>query len=133
MPIEEGQPENAPTREPSVSGCPTATPGRTDEGKGRMAMSNDPSSLPANEPPAPRANILLVDDHPGNLLALRVILEDLGHTLIDARSGHEALRLVLDQDFAVILLDVQMDDLDGFETAKLIRSRQRSRHTPSSS
>ncbi|HWG46183.1 MAG TPA: response regulator [Gemmataceae bacterium] len=95
-----------------------------------MAMLNYLSSLSPNEPPTLRANILLVDDHPGNLLALRVILEDLGHTLVDARSGQEALRLVLDQDFALILLDVQMDGMDGFETAKLIRGRQRSRHTP---
>jgi PAS domain S-box-containing protein len=99
-------------------------------GNERMDMRNDLSSLVANQPPTPRANILLVDDHPGNLLALRVILEDLGHTLVDAPSGQEALRLVLDRDFAVILLDVQMDGMDGFETAKLIRGRQRSRHTP---
>jgi PAS domain S-box-containing protein len=71
-----------------------------------------------------------VDDNPANLLALEAILEDLGHNLVKAASGQEALRRLLDQDFAVVLLDVRMDGLDGFETAQLIRSRKRSRHTP---
>jgi PAS domain S-box-containing protein len=78
----------------------------------------------------PKANILLVDDQPANLHALEAVLEDLGENLVKAQSGAEALRLLLQQDFAVILLDVQMRDLDGFETAKLIRGRDRSRHTP---
>lgn len=77
-----------------------------------------------------QANVLLVDDLPANLLALRVVLEDLDVNLVEARSGHEALKRSLDQEFAVILLDVQMHDMDGFETAKLIRSREKSRHTP---
>jgi PAS domain S-box-containing protein len=81
-------------------------------------------------PSAPRAGILLVDDQPANLLALEVVLEELGQDLVRAGSGEEALRCLLDQDFAVILLDVQMDGLDGLETAKLIRARERSRHTP---
>src|SRR5262249_54800159 len=80
--------------------------------------------------PEAKANILLVDDQPANLLALQAILEGLGQNLVTARSGEEALRLLLDQDFAVVLLDVWMHGLDGFETAKLIRSRDRSRHTP---
>jgi PAS domain S-box-containing protein len=75
-------------------------------------------------------NILLVDDQPENLLALEAILEELGANLIKAVSGEEALRCLLYQDFAVILLDVQMPDLDGFEVATLIRQRQRSRETP---
>ena len=79
---------------------------------------------------APRANILLVDDQPGNLLALEAILADLGQNLISVRSGDDALRLLLQEDFAVILLDVQMQGLDGFATAQLIRSRERTRHTP---
>ncbi len=75
-------------------------------------------------------NILLVDDRPENLLALDSILGDLGHTLVMDRSGAEALKCLLQQDFAVILLDVQMPGLDGFETAELIRGRERSQHTP---
>lgn len=75
-------------------------------------------------------NILLVDDHPENLLALESVLLDLGENLIMAHSGREALKEVLNEDFAVIIMDVQMPELDGFETATLIRSRERSQHTP---
>lgn len=77
-----------------------------------------------------KVNILLVDDHPKNLLALEAILEGLGQNLVKAQSGEEALRCLLHQDFAVILLDVQMPGIDGFETAMLIRERQRTRLTP---
>lgn len=80
--------------------------------------------------PETKINILLVDDHPENLLALEGILESLGQNLVRATSGTKALKCLLNQDFAVILLDVQMPDLDGFETAALIRQRERSRHTP---
>ena len=76
------------------------------------------------------ANILLVDDRPDNLLALETILGDLGQNLVRAVSGAEALRCLLKQDFAVILLDVQMPGMDGLETAALIRERERSTHTP---
>jgi signal transduction histidine kinase len=75
-------------------------------------------------------NILLVDDRPENLLALEALLQPLGYHLIKARSGEEALRYVLQYDFAVILLDVQMPNIDGFETAELIRRRELSRNTP---
>jgi signal transduction histidine kinase/DNA-binding response OmpR family regulator len=75
-------------------------------------------------------HILLVDDRMENLLTLEAILEPLGHDLVMAQSGAQALRALLKQDFAVILLDVQMPDIDGFETAKLIRARDRSQHTP---
>ncbi len=75
-------------------------------------------------------NILLVDDQPNNLLALQSILADEGRRLIVAESGRAALRHLLDTEFAVILLDVQMPDLDGFETASLIRDRDRSSDTP---
>lgn len=81
---------------------------------------------------AERVSVLLVDDQPNNLLALEGILD--GHPehleLVKAQSGSEALRRLLDQDFAVILLDVLMPEMDGFETAALIRQRDRSRHTP---
>jgi PAS domain S-box-containing protein len=80
--------------------------------------------------PEPKVDVLLVDDHPENLLALEAILDSLGQNLVKANSGEEALRRLLNQDFAVILLDVQMPGMDGFETATLIRQRERSRHTP---
>ncbi len=78
----------------------------------------------------PHAKILLVDDQPGNLLVLESVLEGLGHTLVKASSGEEALKCLLQDDFAVILLDVFMPGMDGFETAELIRQRERSRYTP---
>jgi signal transduction histidine kinase len=77
-----------------------------------------------------RARILLVDDIPANLLALRAILETLGQELVAVRSGEEALRELLRGDFACILMDVQMPGLDGLETARLIRARERTRHLP---
>ncbi len=75
-------------------------------------------------------NILLVDDQPENLVALEAILGELGANLVKSTSGEEALRCLLQDDFAVILLDVQMPQMDGFEVATLIRHRQRSRDTP---
>ena len=80
--------------------------------------------------PEQKVNILLVDDQPKNLLALSAILESLSENLVSANSGTQALRYLLNQDFAVILLDVQMPGMDGFETAALIRQRERSKHTP---
>lgn len=85
------------------------------------------AGLPFQQGPV---KILMVDDRPANLLALEGILEDLGQELVKAESGKEALRRILNDDFAVILLDVKMPDMDGFETATLIRERERSRHTP---
>src|SRR3954452_1002947 len=75
-------------------------------------------------------NLLLVDDRPENLLALEAILEPLGQSLVRANSGSEALRHVLAQEFAVILLDVQMPGMNGFEVAEIIKSRERSRTIP---
>jgi PAS domain S-box-containing protein len=101
-------------------------------------MKKDKMEEPANnltpylrtEERAQRASILLVDDREENLVVLETILKDLDCSLVTARSGQEALRILFDQDFAVILLDVRMPDMDGFEAAELIRQRQRSRHTP---
>ena len=75
-------------------------------------------------------NVLMVDDRPENLLALEAILEPLGQNLVRASSGEEALKHLLSRDFAVILLDVQMPGMNGFETARLIKARERSRHIP---
>jgi PAS domain S-box-containing protein len=80
--------------------------------------------------PRPAVNILLVDDEPANLLSLAAALDGIGSNLVEVRSGEEALRILLDRDFAAILLDIQLPGLSGFETAKLIRARERSRGTP---
>jgi PAS domain S-box-containing protein len=92
-----------------------------------------PKSLPngsIRKAPDLKANILIVDDRADKLLALEAVLASLGQNLVQARSGKEALRYLLKQDFAVILLDVSMPSMDGFETAALIRQRPRSEHTP---
>jgi CheY-like chemotaxis protein/anti-anti-sigma regulatory factor len=75
-------------------------------------------------------NILMVDDRPQNLMALEAVLGDMGQNLVRANSGREALKHLLDREFALILLDVQMPGLDGYETAALAREREQSRHTP---
>lgn len=72
----------------------------------------------------------MVDDREENLVALEAVLQPLGHPLVRALSGEESLRALLRNDFAVILLDVQMPGMNGFETASIIKSRERSRHTP---
>ncbi|MFL5373974.1 MAG: response regulator [Myxococcales bacterium] len=77
-----------------------------------------------------RARILMVDDHPPNLLALEAILSPLGEEIVRASSGEDALRKLLDGDYACILLDVQMPGLDGIETASLIKKRERNKSTP---
>ena len=78
----------------------------------------------------PPVDILLVDDNPNNLLALEALLSDIGARFVKARSGADALKCLLEQDFALIILDIQMPDMDGFETAAMIRSRDRSRRIP---
>jgi CheY-like chemotaxis protein len=92
----------------------------------RPGMDYSPSA-PTDED---RANILIVDDRPDKLLVLETILQDLGQNLVVAHSGEEALKRVLEHDFAVILLDVNMPGMDGLETAAFIRGRQRTAHTP---
>ncbi len=92
-------------------------------------MAQTPQFQPAPEPEG-KANILLVDDQPESLLALEAILQDLGQNLVTARSGQEALWHLLKENFAAILMDVRMPGMDGFETASLIRERDKSRHIP---
>jgi signal transduction histidine kinase len=75
-------------------------------------------------------SILIVDDRPENLLALDAVLTPLGQKLVQCQSGMEALRRLLSEDFAVIIIDVNMPGMDGFEIASLIRERERSKHTP---
>ena len=82
------------------------------------------------ETDAGRAGILLVDDRPENLIALEAVLRPLEQRLLRASSGDEALKLLLKEDVAVILLDVQMPGLDGFETAAYIKQIERTRHIP---
>jgi PAS domain S-box-containing protein len=100
--------DRAESREPFLRGMP------------------NPGAKPGDEP----IEILLVDDAPDKLLALEAALSDLGQTVIKAESGSEALRLILKRDFAVILLDINMPVMDGFETAALIRQRKSSAHIP---
>ena len=76
------------------------------------------------------AKILMVDDRAENLLALDAILHGIGYDLVKATSGEEALKWLLTDDIAVILLDVQMPGMDGFETATHIKQRERTRHIP---
>ena len=92
-------------------------------------QSNVKADAPVNVTES-RVSILLVDDQPKNLFALEAILEPLGLDLVKAHSGQEALKEVLRRDFAAILLDVQMPDMDGFETAQLIKRRPRSESIP---
>ena len=79
---------------------------------------------------SPQASILIVDDDRASLLAMQEVLVPLGARLVTAASGEEALRHVLEEDFAAILLDVRMPGIDGFTTASMIRERKRSRYTP---
>ena len=88
---------------------------------------NDPAPIPHGHD---AANILLVDDQPARLLTYRAILEPLGHNLVAVNSGLEALEALMKQDFAVVLLDVKMPGMDGFETAALIHDHPRFETTP---
>ncbi len=102
------------------------TPASAAGAAGAPAAPAAPDAGPAPEP----VHILLVDDRPENLLALEAVLEPLGQQLVRASSGEEALRALLGRDFALILLDVQMPGMNGFETAQLIKARERSRAIP---
>jgi signal transduction histidine kinase len=92
-----------------------------------MSLANDPAPIPHGHD---AANILLVDDQPARLLTYRAILEPLGHNLVAVNSGLEALEALMKQDFAVVLLDVKMPGMDGFETAALIHDHPRFESTP---
>lgn len=104
--------------------------GRVGSGEVGKSPVDAETGIPASPPPDDRVNILLVDDQPANLVALEAMLQGLGQNLIKAESGREALKWLLSHDCAVILLDVKMPEMDGFETAELIRQRDKSRHTP---
>ncbi len=95
-----------------------------------MPASETPCKAPCKTPCDVPVHILLVDDEPANLLALEAVLGDLGHALVRAHCGAEALERLGEHSFAVVLLDVQMQGMDGFETARQIRSQEASRHTP---
>jgi signal transduction histidine kinase len=90
----------------------------------------NPAAVPLAPITQERANILIVDDRPDKRLVFRTILDELGENLVTADSGEEALRWLLENECAVILLDVNMPGMDGLETAELIRSRRKSAHTP---
>lgn len=91
-------------------------------------MPPSPRSVPRTTPVV--CNILVVDDEPSNILAVEAILEPINQNIVRASSGREALLAALKMDFALILLDVQMPEMDGFETARLLRSRARTRDVP---
>src|SRR6266702_6699853 len=93
-------------------------------------MNGSATAMTERVAEGPSVKLLLVDDHAENLLALEAILEAPGQDLVLARSGAEALRHLLHNDIAAIILDVMMPDMDGFETAALIRQRERSKNTP---
>lgn len=83
-----------------------------------------------NDIQLPPANVLIVDDTPENLVALEVVLEDVECNLVTAQSGNEALSKMLKDDFALVLLDVQMPEMDGFEVAEIMRSNKRTANVP---
>ena len=93
-----------------------------------MSAMASPDAVPRSKPAT--AKILMVDDRASNLLALEAILQPLGSALVRANSGEEALRRLLDDDFALILMDVQMPGMDGFQCAKIIKERPRTKHIP---
>jgi signal transduction histidine kinase len=94
------------------------------------ALKTPPPTMPFAKSPVSRARILIVDDLPEKLLVYSSLLDDLDTEIVLAHSGTEALKRVLEGEFAVILLDVNMPDIDGLETANLIRRHKNARHTP---
>lgn len=146
--MEPSEPTNPPANDPTGAGRaplprtsarrdhwkPGWKQGASAEEKSPLA-SNGNGATPehrnaATPASAIKANILLVDDRADKLMAIEAVLGTLGQNIVKARSGKEALRHLLTMDFAVILLDVSMPCMDGFETAALIRKRPASEHTP---
>jgi CheY-like chemotaxis protein len=93
-------------------------------------MTNESRPTPNDDVDIPVQNVLLVDDIPENLVALEAVLEDLPCQLVSASSGADALAKLLKQEFALVLLDVQMPEMDGFEVAEIMRSNKRTMNVP---
>src|SRR5687767_8760556 len=93
-------------------------------------MEDPQTPLEPAKPGNGQVSILIVDDTPENLIALEAVLSDLGQRLVKVTSGQEALRMLLREEFAVILLDVNLPGMNGFETAALIRQRKQTEHVP---
>ncbi len=129
-----GAQEAAAASPPDPAAASPPDPAAASPPDGVAAQAAAPTARePEPEPAAPApalANVLLVDDHEENLTALSAVLEPLGENLVLARSGAQALRCLLHADFALILLDVHMPVLGGFETARYITARERTRHIP---
>ncbi len=125
----DGRVDSSPAVVPGAGALDEAMPDRL-SARPPVRPSARPSVPDSPSPESDRVNILLVDDQPANLLALEAMLQGLGQNLVKAESGREALKHLLTLEFAVILLDVKMPDMDGFETAALIRERDKSRDTP---
>src|SRR5205807_9693471 len=107
--------------------------GRAELGSGRSGLSAAEGGTISGRRPMdgpPRANVLVADDRPANVLAIQQVLEPLKHNVMTAASGEEVLRSLLTNEFAVILLDVQMPIMDGFEVATQIKRREKTRHIP---
>ena len=95
-----------------------------------QTVPSDDSPPPTRQPGATKACVLIVDDDERTTMAVQNALEQLGQTLVVANSGEAALQHLLHNDFAVILLDVNMPDMDGYEVASYVRARKRTRHIP---
>jgi serine phosphatase RsbU (regulator of sigma subunit)/DNA-binding response OmpR family regulator/anti-sigma regulatory factor (Ser/Thr protein kinase) len=101
------------------------------DGRGSTPLAVAGAPVPAaGEVPANSTSVLLVDDDESSLLSLRAVLEPLGQRIVTVSSGEQALRCLLEEEFAVVLLDMRMPGLDGLETASYISARARTRHTP---
>ncbi len=125
--------ERAPDPLPNANERRTMEPCSDDRAAthhGGGVRSGSETRVAVARPNLPAVSILLVDDRPENLCALEATLEPLGQRLVSVSSGTAALRAILDDEFAVILMDIRMPELDGFETVALLRARERTRHIP---